>query len=167
MRDILAAFRPGRNSWLSSILGRRIDRVLFAATKADHLHHGEHNRLTAIMSALLSDAVERAAFKGADTDAMAIAGLRATVEQTAGSAKAVRGRLMDGREVAVDPGELPADPAAVVAAARASAKADTGWLDGEDYGVLSFAPPILKAGEGLPHIRLDRALEFLIGDRLT
>ena len=31
-----------------------------------------------------------------------------------------------------------------------------------------FAPPRLRLaeGEGLPHIRLDRAAEFLIGDRL-
>ena len=41
------------------------------------------------------------------------------------------------------------------------------WLDGDDYQVMRFAPPVLKKGEGLPHIRLDRALEFLIGDRLT
>ncbi|MEO1610767.1 MAG: YcjX family protein, partial [Pseudomonadota bacterium] len=39
-------------------------------------------------------------------------------------------------------------------------------LDG-DFNVMQFAPPRLTQGEGLPHIRLDRALEFLIGDRLT
>ena len=169
MTDILGAFRPGRNSWLSSILGRRIDRILFAATKADHLHHAEHDRLTAILAALLQESVERAAFRGAETHALAIAALRATVEQEAGSARAVRGRrLSDGKEIALDPGELPADPASVIAAARAArgnAKAQ-GWIDG-DYAVTGFAPPRLTKGEGLPHIRLDRALEFLIGDRLT
>jgi hypothetical protein len=34
----------GRNAFLSSILGRRVDRILFAATKADHLHHDQHPR---------------------------------------------------------------------------------------------------------------------------
>ena len=168
MTEILSAFRPGRNSWLSSILGRRIDRILFAATKADHLHHAEHDRLTAILAALLNDSVERATFRGAETHALAIAALRATVEQEAKGVKAVRGRLTDGREVALDPGELPADPAPVIAAARAArgASGGAGWLDG-DYDVMAFAPPRLSAGQGLPHIRLDRALEFLIGDRLT
>lgn len=43
MADILTAFRPGRAGWLSQILGtRRVGRILFAATKADHLHHIQH-----------------------------------------------------------------------------------------------------------------------------
>lgn len=171
MTEILGAFRPGRNSWLSSILGKRVDRILFAATKADHLHHHEHGRMTAITQALLRDAVARAEFRGAETDAMAIAAVRATVEQEAGApgrpVRAVRGRLLEsGREVALDPGELPADPAPILAAVRAPG-AGGGWLDDDAYRVMRFAPPVLSRGEGLPHIRLDRALEFLIGDRLA
>jgi predicted YcjX-like family ATPase len=45
MAAILGAFRPGRNAFLSSLLGRRVDRILFAATKADHLHHDQHPAL--------------------------------------------------------------------------------------------------------------------------
>ena len=37
MEGVLKAFRPGLNSWLSLLMGRRIEKVLFAATKADHL----------------------------------------------------------------------------------------------------------------------------------
>lgn len=168
MTEALSAFRPGRNSWLSSILGARIDRILFAATKADHLHHREHDRLTAILAALLSDSVARAAFRGAETHALAVAALRATVEQEAEGLRAVRGRLLEtGKEAVLDPGELPADPAPVLAAARASTgQAGGGWLDG-GFDVKRFAPPRLTKGEGLPHIRLDRALDFLLGDKLT
>jgi predicted YcjX-like family ATPase len=41
------------------------------------------------------------------------------------------------------------------------------WLDGE-YQIMRFAPaPLSRAsGDGLPHIRLDAAAEFLIGDLL-
>ena len=41
------------------------------------------------------------------------------------------------------------------------------WLD-KDYKVMRFAPTKLnlRPGDGPPHIRLDRAVEFLIGDRL-
>ncbi|WP_340108040.1 YcjX family protein [Pikeienuella sp. HZG-20] len=170
MTEVLQAFRPGRNSWLASILGRRIDRILFAATKADHLHHTEHDRLTAILTALLSESVSRAAFRGAKTHALAIAALRATVEQEAPGLRAVRGRIeATGKEVALDPGELPADPAPILAAVRAAGAPEGGaggWLDGA-FNVMNFAPPPLTKGEGLPHIRLDRALEFLIGDRLS
>ena len=38
----------------------RKKRILFAATKADHLHHAQHGKLTAIMEALTRDARDRA-----------------------------------------------------------------------------------------------------------
>ena len=81
MAEILSAFRPGQNGLLSTLLrGKRVEKVLFAATKADHLHHSQHPRLTAIMEALVRDARDRAQYAGASTAAMAIASLRATTE---------------------------------------------------------------------------------------
>ena len=81
MTELLSAFRPGRNAWLTRLLGgKRVERILFAATKADHLHHGQHAKLTALMAALLRQARDRADFAGAQTEAMAIAAVRATVE---------------------------------------------------------------------------------------
>ena len=170
MAEILSAFRPGRNGFLSQILlGRRVERILFAATKADHLHHSQHPRLTAIMQAMTREARDRAAFSGARVEAMSLAGLRATVEEevTRDGAllQAVRGRLAEGgRQAVMYPGELPEDPARLLAPARGGAEA---WLDAE-FALMTFAPPrmTLGPGEGPPHIRLDRAAEFLIGDML-
>lgn len=169
MEGILTAFRPGSNSWLSAVLGKRVERILFAATKADHLHHTQHGQLTAIMDALVRDARRRADFAGAETGAMAIAALRTTVEETrthnGQSLDLVRGRLLDtGKEAAFFAGELPSDPNAVLGPAREGAES---WLDG-DYAAMRFAPArvTLAPGDGPPHIRLDRAAEFLLGDRL-
>jgi hypothetical protein len=171
MAEILGAFRPGRTSWLADLLGvRRVERILFAATKADHLHHSQHGRLTAIMEAMLREARDRADFAGARTAAMSIASLRATVEETVTrngeSLDCVRGALAtSGKQAAMYPGELPEDPASLLVPARQGAAR---WLDA-DFAVMGFAPArlTLKPGEGPPHIRLDRAAEFLIGDRLA
>ena len=57
LTEILACFRPGRASFLTRLLSHRIDRILLAATKADHLHHTDHDRLEAILSRLLARAV--------------------------------------------------------------------------------------------------------------
>jgi predicted YcjX-like family ATPase len=170
MADILSVFRPGRNAWLSRLMGgRRVERILFAATKADHLHHVQHPQLTAITAALLREAKDRADFAGARTEAMSIAALRATVEDIVAHAGAdlpmVRGRRLDtGAQAAFWPGRLPEDPAHLLSPAREGAEA---WLDA-DFAVMRFAPArlTLRPGEGPPHIRLDRAAEFLIGDRL-
>jgi len=148
--------------------GRRVERILFAATKADHLHHAQHPALTAIMAAMLTEARTRADFAGARTEALSLAGLRCTVEEVVqrdGEAlEAVRGRLMSGKSAVMYPGQLPTDPARLLSPARRGAE---GWL-GADYGLMSFLPArmSLRPGEGPPHIRLDRAAEFLFGDRL-
>ena len=170
LTELLAAFRPGRNAWLTRLLGgKRVERILFAATKADHLHHSQHARLTAIMLALLRQSKDRADFAGARTDAMAIAALRATVEEQhhrdGRTLDCVRGRLLDtGRQAAFYAGDLPDDPMQLIGPARDGA---AHWLD-DDYQIMRFAPATLsrKPGDGLPHIRLDAAAEFLLGDLL-
>ncbi len=170
MADILGAFRPGRNAFLSRLLrGKRVEKILFAATKADHLHHSQHPQMTAIIEALTRDAQDRAQFAGAKTSALALASLRATTEETRSHNGAelacVRGILLDsGKQAAFYPGALPDDPGQLLGPARTGADK---WLNGE-YQSMAFAPAklTLKPGDGPPHIRLDRAAEFLIGDLL-
>lgn len=169
MADILSSFRPGKNTWLSKVLRKRVEKIVFAATKADHLHHSQHPQLTAILQSMLRDAKDRADFKGAKTAAMSIASLRATVEQTVTHEGApldlVRGTLLEtGKAAAMHAGELPEDPAHLLTPAGQGA---TEWLDA-DFNIMRFAPPVLtrEPGDGLPHIRLDKAAQFLIGDRL-
>lgn len=170
MADILGAFRPGQNAFLTRLLmGRRVEKILFAATKADHLHHSQHDRLAALMQALTRDARDRADFAGAETQAMALAALRATIEEQINhdgtELSCVRGRLLStGKQAAFYAGDLPEDPQRLLSAARNGAET---WPDG-DYQAMQFAPaPLsLKPGEGPPHIRLDRAAQFLLGDRL-
>ncbi len=170
MARILGAFRPGRNAFLTRIFqGRQVEKILFAATKADHLHHTQHPQLTAITKALLREAKDRADFAGAKTSAMSIAALRTTVEETVdhkdGPLDVVRGRLLaDGRQAAFYPGKLPDDPSHLLTPAREGSE---NWLDA-DYSVMNFAPaPLtLRPGDGPPHIRLDKAAQFLLGDRL-
>ena len=169
MASILDAFRPGKVGRLMSLLGqKRVEKILFAATKADHIHHTQHPRLTAIMEALLGDAKARADFAGAQTSALSMASLRATVEETISHEGApldcVIGRTSSGKNAAFFPGELPEDPNHILGPAR---QGETAWLD-QDYEVMKFLPAqlSLKPGEGPPHIRLDRAAQFLLGDKL-
>ena len=176
MAETLACFKHGESSWLDRLLGgRRIDRLLFVASKADHLHHEQHPRLTQLVEAMLDAAARAAAYRGAETRAMAIASVRASAEQTITHDGAqiglVRGRRAhDGKEVALYPGELPGDMAALLANASATApgQAPQDWNGDTGFARPAFAPPRWEAGpeDGPPHIRLDRAIEFLIGDKL-
>jgi len=185
MAAILECFRVGRRTLLSSLIRPRIDRILFAATKADHLHRASHDRLEAILKHLMRDATARAGSTGAMTDAVAIAAVRATRE-----AEVRRGRdrlpaiigtpiagetsgaeTFDGAtEVATFPGDLPEDVEALLGNPNGFRGLSAASADNADFRFLRFRPPALNAQAGdapaLPHLRLDRALQFLIGDRL-
>lgn len=178
MSDVLQAFRTGQSGLISRIFRPRIDRILFAATKADHLHHTSHDRLEAILRHLVARAMTRAQSGGVEIDVIAMAAVRATrearVRQDGRDLEAIVGTPLKGErlgedifdgetEAAIFPGELPADP-------RAAFRGEgLGLSEGEaDYRFLRFRPPLTATPEApLPHIRLDRALQFLLGDRLA
>ena len=185
LAGILDCFRIGRSTLLSTLFRPRIDRILFAATKADHLHHSSHDRLEAVLRRTVNRAVVTAEDTGADIDVVALAAVRATRE-----AQVQRGReklpsilgtpapgemagdeAFDGEtEVATFPGDLPADPEELFKGETAFRGLSSATAEKSDFRFLRFRPPQLER-EGidepvLPHIRLDRALQFLIGDRL-
>jgi hypothetical protein len=177
----LMAFRPGARRWLTGIFWPRIDRLLFAATKADHLPQSSHDRLEAILRLLIEKTSTRAEAAGADVKVLALAALRATREaeaqQNGERLACIRGipehgewlgkTTFDGRsEVAIFPGDLPEDPAEALRAAAAHRPGE------EDVRFVRFRPPRLTPPASAiehapwPHVRLDRAIEFLIGDLL-
>src|SRR3984957_14383769 len=125
LEGILDCFRIGRGTFLNALFRPRIDRILFAATKADHLHHSSHNRLEAVLRQAVARAVMRAQDTGATIDVVALAAVRATREAqvtreheslpsilgTPVAGETADGETFDGNtEVATFPGELPEDP---------------------------------------------------------
>jgi predicted YcjX-like family ATPase len=180
LAGVLDCFQIGKNNWLSALIKPRADRILFAATKADHLHHTSHDRLEAILRRMMRRAMERAEFSGAQVDVVAIASMRATREANVGrgmdtlpaivgtplGGERLGAQVYDGKtEIAQFPGDLPDDPDALYSGAGFRGLTDTAQ-DETDFRFLRFRPPAIAKDEPLPHIRLDRALQFLIGDRL-
>jgi len=177
LAGVLDSFRVGRAGWLAGLVTRKIDRILFAATKADHLHHGDHDRLEATLAHLVERASSRARYAGAKVDVVALASVRSTREAsvtrigetlpaiigTPLPGESVDGRVFDGNaEVAIFPGDLPTDVDALFKPGAPRT----------DVRFVRFRPPKLeRTAEGLtlslPHIRLDRALEFLLGDKFA
>ncbi|MHC2323172.1 putative YcjX-like family ATPase [Bradyrhizobium diazoefficiens] len=186
LAGILDCFNIGRSTFLTSLFRPRIDRILFAATKADHLHHSSHDRLEAALRRAVTQAVARAENTGAQIDVVALAAVRATREAqvahgrdklpsilgTPAAGESAGGEFFDGNtEVATFPGDLPLDPEPLFNGTDAFRGLSTEAAEKSDFRFLRFRPPKL-AREGddepaLPHIRLDRALQFLIGDKLS
>jgi predicted YcjX-like family ATPase len=183
LTSILDCFQIGRRTLLSTLLQPRVDKILFAATKADHLHHTSHDRLEAILRRMTERAAERA---GAAIDVIALAAVRATREAQVrrngemfpsiigvpAAGETLDSRCFDGAtEAAVFPGDLPADPDAVFRKAIDHGGSVPSIAQStSDLRFLRVRPPALPDAapetSSLPHIRLDRALQFLLGDKL-
>ncbi|WP_105370337.1 YcjX family protein [Neorhizobium huautlense] len=181
LADVLACFQPGHNSFFSSLVGRKIDKVLVAATKADHLHHESHDRLERLTGRLVDRAIQRIGMAGAGIEVMAIASVRATREATVKegnhllpvivgtpiAGETINGECFDGnRKTAIFPGDLPENPDLLFQ------HLDEPNAELPELNVVRFRPPALDETNGgvklsVPHIRLDRAMQFLFGDRLA
>ncbi len=173
LASIFACFRTGS----SGLFTRRAGRILFAATKADLIHHASHDRLRGILALLVEEAAKRAEYSGAQIRTEAMAAIRATREGTARhdgeelpviigipeKGEEIGGEVFDGRtEAAIFPGDLPEDPR----------KALDGSLEGR-LRFVRFRPPEirpprpLEKADTFPHVRLDAALQFLLGEDLA
>lgn len=159
LERLARSFRYGKSSLWTRLFAPRIDRVLFAASKADHVAPSQHAALKQLLEVLVAPAGRAARFEGLVPEFLAISALRSTevvrTEHDGQVLSCVKGRLEgEGRETVLFPGEIPPDP-----------PEPEDWASGR-FRFRAFAPRRLLAGMPGQHIRLDQALEFLIGDKL-
>lgn len=159
LEQILKSFRYGPSGLLRRVLAPRIDRLLLAASKADHVAPSQHASLKQLLERLVMPAAQDARLEGVLPEVMALASLRSTdvvrTEHHGQSLSCVRGRLKDEpRETVLYPGEVPPEP-----------PGPEDWR-AEHYRFREFAPRRLRRNGTAQHIRLDQAVEFLIGDKL-
>jgi predicted YcjX-like family ATPase len=110
---------------------------------------------------MVEEAAGSARFEGIQPASLALAALRATdtvrTQHHGQTLSCVRALLKgETRETGLVPGEIPPDP-----------PAEEDWQEGR-FRFRDFAPRrlILHGADKPQHIRLDQALETLIGDRL-
>ncbi len=160
LATILESFRYGSNSILARLFNPRIERLLFAASKADHVAANQHANLKQLLELMIAPARRQARFVGLTTDVLALSALRATdtvkTEHQGQQLSCVKGRLQDeDRETVLFPGEIPPE-----------LPADEDWASGR-FRFKDFRPRRLVAGQKGQHLRLDQAIEFLLGDKLA
>jgi len=164
MRDainmVLKSFHYGKSGFINKWFGLKIDKILFAATKADHVTPNQLSNLEHFLQNMLATSHNDATFEGVQTETLALAAVKCTqAAYTTFQGKkisCIKGMPIDGEKpVALFPGEVPLE-----------VPMPEEWVDGR-FHFMEFKPPRLANvhGSGLPHIRLDRALEFLLGDK--
>ncbi|MCW8885900.1 MAG: YcjX family protein [Motiliproteus sp.] len=158
---ILQSFQYGQSGLLRRLFKPRIDRVLFASTKADHVTANQHHNLEQFLELIIQQARRDIQFEGLETRCMAIASYRATgaaeAEVDGQVLSCLKGfRKQNHEPVVLFPGEVPT-----------ALPQDKDW-SGQRFRFVDFAPPDLKKVRDTPasHIRMDQAIQYLLGDKL-
>lgn len=158
LTQLMQSFHYGQRTLFRRLFSPVIDKLLFAATKADHVTVDQHANMVSLLQQLIRDARQNAAFEGISMDCLGLASVQATtsglIDVKGEKIPALRGnRLSDGEPLTVYPGKCPR-------------VLRTSVLGQRGFQFEAFRPQVMDVDKPLPHIRLDAALEFLIGDKL-
>jgi hypothetical protein len=159
---ILQSFRYGQRTILSSLIGSaRVEKVLFAATKADHIPDLQRDHLAALLRNMAALPALEARGGNAAIEVTTLASVASTVEATqeidGQRVQVVVGRPVgSGKQTKFFGGHVPIRP-------PRPQEWGTPFLN-----IPVFEPPLIDPApvEGIPHINLDLALDYLIGDHL-
>jgi predicted YcjX-like family ATPase len=159
---ILESFRYGHSGIIRRLLrSARIEKVLFAATKADHVPEVQRDHLAALLRNMVALSSLGVTSSNAKIDVATLASVISTDEDT---------QEIDGHRVQVVVGKpVGSDTRAkfFVGNVPASPPRPKAW--GKPFlNIPVFEPPVIDVSpiDGIAHINLDLALEYLIGDQL-
>jgi uncharacterized protein len=160
IEQVLKSFNYGKSGLFNRLFNVKIDKLLFAVTKADHVTPNQIHNLERFLQQMILESHNSISFEGVEVETMALSSVKCTQAATSRfqgqPISCIKGvpKGHDG-EVALFPGEVPLD-----------IPTEQDWV-ADRFNFIDFNPPALHQlqSQGLPHIRMDRALQFLLGDK--
>ncbi|MDE9460726.1 YcjX family protein [Xenorhabdus bovienii] len=160
LAQLMQSFHYGKRTLFRRLFSPCIDKLMFAASKADHVTADQHANLISLLQQLVQEAWQNAAFEGISMDCVGLASVQATesgvVLHDGEKIPAIKGnRLSDDKLLTFFPGEVP------------QRLPNSDFWQKQGFNFESFRPKQVNVDTPLPHIRMDSAMEFLLGDKLT
>ncbi|MGJ0577095.1 YcjX family protein [Xenorhabdus bovienii] len=160
LAQFMQSFHYGKRTLFRRLFSPCIDKLMFAASKADHVTADQHANLISLLQQLVQEAWQNAAFEGISMDCVGLASVQATesgiVLHDGEKIPAIKGnRLSDDKLLTFFPGEVP------------QRLPNSDFWQKQGFNFESFRPKQVNVDTPLPHIRMDSAMEFLLGDKLT
>lgn len=170
MAMVLESYSYGKSGLFSRLFSPKIDKLLFAATKADHVTPEQHAPLVSLLNQLIHQNKHHLNYEAVKVKTLAIASVKATqsgVTQHQGrEIPVLQGRYLSGlkskniadesdKKVTVFPGAVPS-----------KLPNDEYWQT-KPFNFITFAPLSgISKHQCLPHVRMDQVLQFLLADKM-
>lgn len=159
-REILPVFNYGKKNIFPWLVGTKITRLLFAATKADHVTRGDRANLEQMVKRMIALVDDRNEFRSKTENygVISLASIRATEDRMTvdpPKREILYGQPADQEHAGQwDPGGLPLDM-------------PPDW-SAVFFEFLKFEPAAMQEAisQGYPAINLGKSLDFLIGEDL-
>lgn len=157
---IMESFDYGQSSLFSRLFSPKIDKLLFAATKSDHVTPEQHKPLVSLLNQLVYRKMQQLNFENVEMKSMAISSVVVTdVGQGSHNGEKIpllQGiREKDNKLITVFPGGVPP-----------RLPGQSYWEE-NSFHFTSFVPKkSVDSHQALPHLRIDQALQFLLGDKI-
>jgi predicted YcjX-like family ATPase len=156
---LMGSFQYGSSNILNRLFQPKIDKLVFAASKADHITPDQQTNLVKLLDSMLHSARKQIQFDGVSTESTAVSAICASkpgIGQLNGEKIPVlQGRNAQGVAITLFPGEVPQ-----------SCPSPEFWKQ-QQFEFPKLSPPQMNIDHALPHIRMDQVLDFLLADKLT
>ncbi|MFZ7237107.1 YcjX family protein [Avibacterium gallinarum] len=159
LQALFKSFHYGKRTLLNRLFSPKIDKLMFLATKADHITKDQRHNLVSLLRQLVQEGGRYVEYEGIETAYSAIAAIRATqqvtVNQNGKFYPAIQGvRQKDQQKITLYPGEVP------------NRLPNAQFWQTQHFEFDQFEPQPLEQGNPIPHLRMDAVLQFLLADKL-
>ena len=155
---LMGSFQYGSSNILNRLFKPKIDKLVFAASKADHITPEQQTNLVKLLESMLHNARKQIQYDGVSTESTAVSAIRASksgVGKLDGeSIPVLQGTNSYGKPVTLFPGEVPQ-----------SCPTPEFW-ENQKFEFPKLSPLLMNGEHVLPHIRMDQVLDFLLADKL-
>ncbi|MFA3789694.1 YcjX family protein [Aliiglaciecola sp. SL4] len=156
---LLGSFHYGTSNILKRIFSPNIDKLMFAASKSDHITPEQQSNLVMLLESMIHEARQHIQYEGVETESTAFSAIRTS--QVGSSAlngepiQVLKGTTIEGKSITLFPGEVPKECP------------DQSFWQHQGFAFPNFRPmPKSDNKIAFPHIRLDHVLQFVLGDKL-
>ncbi|SFS81458.1 hypothetical protein SAMN02910357_01991 [Succinivibrio dextrinosolvens] len=154
---LLKNFSYGENNLLQRIFSPKIDKVIFAATKADQITYDEEKHLLSLLRSMVTSASHEIRGQSSNCQYMVLSSIAATKCLEVNYQGKNTQVLSTGREEDkyFYPGSIP------------SQWSEQSMEDFKQHFILrELQPPVISPGDPIPNINMDVMLSYLLKDKL-
>ncbi len=179
---ILESYTYGKSGLLSRLFSPKIDKLLFAATKADHVTPEQHAPLVSLVNQLIYKSKHQLNYDAVEVKTLAIASVKATqtgmINHEGKQIPVIQGRHLAQTKISdtsdnsaevdnVKEAKLLTEKVTVFPGEVPDTLPSNDYWQKNGFNFIDFAPISgLAKHQCLPHVRMDQVLQFLLADKM-